>query len=83
MELGEFIRVRIEEDTEIFLALSELGEQLGARDAASAAALREQVNDDKVLALAGLELAEEQGEDLRKMASLWKNHADYRADWAP
>lgn len=83
MELGEFIRARIEEDSEVAFAMSELGEQLGVRDAVGAAAFRTKVSEDKVIALTLLELAEYQREDLRSMASLWKGHGEYRAEWAP
>jgi hypothetical protein len=82
-EIGQFIRARLEEDSETALALSELGEQLGARDTESAAAVRTRVAEDKTVALTLLELAEYLGEDLRPLASLWKNHTDYRADWVP
>lgn len=82
-EIGRFIRARLEEDTEIALAMSELGEQLGARAADSAAAVRAKVNEDKEVALALLELGEQRGEDRRTMASIWKKHSDYRPEWAP
>lgn len=83
MEIGEFIRARIEEDSEIAIAMSELGEQLGVKDAASAAAVRGGVHENKVIALTLLEVAEDGGEDLRSMASLWKGHGEYLAEWAP
>jgi hypothetical protein len=82
-ELIAFIKARLEEESETALALSELGEQLGARDAESAAAVRARVAEDKTVALTLVELAEYLGEDLRPMASLWKNHADYQQEWAP